>query len=66
MKSEQFSIVAKIPPNTTRDQFRAMLQNLLAERFHLMLHHETKTLPVYIGSSSRWNSRVRYFLRRQP
>jgi uncharacterized protein (TIGR03435 family) len=37
-----YSVVAKIPPNTSKDQFRLMLQNLLAERFHLTLHHETK------------------------
>jgi uncharacterized protein (TIGR03435 family) len=50
IKSEEYSMVAKIPPNTTKDQFHAMLQNLLAQRFHLTLHHETKTLPVYILS----------------
>jgi uncharacterized protein (TIGR03435 family) len=49
-KTESYSIVAKIPPNTTRDQFNLMLQNLLAERFHLTLHHEPNTLPVYILS----------------
>jgi uncharacterized protein (TIGR03435 family) len=50
MKTEAYSIVAKIPPDTTKDQFHVMLQNLLAERFHLTLHHETKTLPVYLLS----------------
>jgi uncharacterized protein (TIGR03435 family) len=47
---EAYCIVAKIPPNTTQDQFKEMLQNLLAERFHLTIHHETKTLPVYVLS----------------
>src|ERR1019366_1602300 len=37
--SERYSIVAKLPPKTTKDQFNLMLQNLLAERFHLTLHH---------------------------
>jgi uncharacterized protein (TIGR03435 family) len=50
MKGEAYSIVAKITPNTTKEQFNLMLQNLLAERFHLTLHHETKALPVYILS----------------
>ncbi|HEY6346851.1 MAG TPA: TIGR03435 family protein [Bryobacteraceae bacterium] len=50
MKSEGYSVVAKIPPDTTEDQFHAMLQNLLADRFHLTFHHQTKTPPVYILS----------------
>jgi uncharacterized protein (TIGR03435 family) len=44
---ERFDITAKIPEGTTKEQFRLMLQNLLAERFKLKLHHETKELPVY-------------------
>src|SRR5580658_227100 len=31
----------------TLDQARRMLQTLLADRFQLKLHHETKELPVY-------------------
>jgi uncharacterized protein (TIGR03435 family) len=42
-----YRIDATLPPDTTREQFRLMLQNLLAERFHLRLHHETKTRPGY-------------------
>ncbi len=43
-----YSIAAKIPPNTTKGQFNEMLQELLVERFHLRIHHETKTVPVYV------------------
>lgn len=32
---------------TTREQFRLMMQNLLAERFHLRFHRVTKVLPAY-------------------
>ena len=46
-ETQAYSIVAKIPPNTTKDQFNLMLQNLLAERFHLTLHHETREFQVY-------------------
>ena len=42
-----YRIDATLPPDTTAEQFRLMLQNLLAERFHLRLHHETKTRPGY-------------------
>jgi uncharacterized protein (TIGR03435 family) len=39
--------VAKIPEGATKEQVKVMLQNLLAERFKLTLHRETKELPVY-------------------
>jgi uncharacterized protein (TIGR03435 family) len=45
--TERYAVVAKLPPGTTQEQFQEMLQNLLAERFALMVHHETKVLPVY-------------------
>ncbi len=45
--SERFNIVATVPPGTTEEQFRLMLQNLLADRFKLTLHKETRELPVY-------------------
>jgi uncharacterized protein (TIGR03435 family) len=47
LKTDHYDIVAKIPPGTTRDRYRQMLQNLLAERFHMTAHHETKVLPIY-------------------
>jgi uncharacterized protein (TIGR03435 family) len=47
LETEAYSIVAKIPPNTTADQFNLMLQNLLAERFHPTLHHEKRGFQVY-------------------
>lgn len=38
----RFHVIATIPPGATRDQFRVMLQNLLAERFGLRVHHEQR------------------------
>jgi uncharacterized protein (TIGR03435 family) len=47
--SDLFRIEAKAGnPNATRAQVKAMLQTLLADRFHLAARHETKELPVYI------------------
>jgi uncharacterized protein (TIGR03435 family) len=46
--SDQFDIVAKAEnPDATRDEIRSMLQTLLAERFHLMVHRETRQIPAY-------------------
>jgi len=45
-----FQVIAKAPasdPPPTIDQFRQMLQALLADRFQLQIHHVSKTLPTY-------------------
>jgi uncharacterized protein (TIGR03435 family) len=42
-----YDIEAKAPPGTPKNQMRLMLQTLLAERFKLALHRETRMLPVY-------------------
>jgi uncharacterized protein (TIGR03435 family) len=42
-----YSVTATMRPSTTPEQFRVMLQNLLADRFHLRFHHETRTAPGY-------------------
>ena len=46
-ESERFNIIATVPPGTTQEQFRLMLQNLLADRFKLALHKETREIPIY-------------------
>ncbi len=47
LDTERFDITATMPPDTTKEQFRMMLQNLLAERFKMAVHRETKDLPMY-------------------
>jgi len=47
MGTNQYLIDATMPPETTKAQFQSMLQNLLAERFHLVAHHETRNFPGY-------------------
>jgi uncharacterized protein (TIGR03435 family) len=47
LDTERFDITATMPPDTTKEQFHTMLQNLLAERFKLTLHRETKELPMF-------------------
>jgi uncharacterized protein (TIGR03435 family) len=54
MKSTSFDVDAKVAApdvatfkKLSAAQRRLMLQKLLAERFHLVVHLETKTLPVY-------------------
>jgi uncharacterized protein (TIGR03435 family) len=45
--SQKYAVEAKVAPKTTKAQFQQMLQNLLAERFQLVVHHETTLLSVY-------------------
>src|ERR1039458_3797708 len=47
LSTTRFEIAAKIPPGATREQYRLMLQGLLAERFKLALHHESEVMPTY-------------------
>jgi uncharacterized protein (TIGR03435 family) len=47
MRDARFNITAKIAPGATKEQFRLMQQNLLAERFGLKVHWETKEMPIY-------------------
>src|SRR5579863_5202888 len=42
-----YTIVATMPPETTKEQFQKMLQNLLVERFHLVFHREIRNFPGY-------------------
>jgi uncharacterized protein (TIGR03435 family) len=47
MGSARFDIQAKVPAGATKAQSLVMLQNLLAERFKLTLHHSTKEESIY-------------------
>jgi uncharacterized protein (TIGR03435 family) len=47
LNSEIYDIAATMPPSTSTDQVLLMLQSLLAERFQLKLHRETKEVPMY-------------------
>lgn len=42
-----YNIDATMPPDTTKEQFQQMFQNLLIERFHLVVRHETRNFPGY-------------------
>lgn len=47
LDQDRWTITAKVPPGTTKEQVLVMWQNLLAERFGLKLHRETKDIPIY-------------------
>jgi uncharacterized protein (TIGR03435 family) len=47
LDSERYDVNAIIRPGATKEEVNAMLRKLLAERFHISLHHETRDMPVY-------------------
>ena len=47
LDADCFAINAKIPAGATKDQLPAMLQALLAERFKLTVHKESRPSPGY-------------------
>jgi uncharacterized protein (TIGR03435 family) len=48
LDTERFDITANVPDGVSRDKIPAMLQNLLAERFKMVVHREAKEQPVYV------------------
>ena len=46
-RAEKGAIPDSLPSNVRADNMRAMLQKLLADRFHLVIHRETRGMPVY-------------------
>src|SRR5262245_14542025 len=47
LELDRFDVIAKLPPDSTLDTQKLMLQDLLADRFKLVVHKETKPLPTY-------------------
>jgi uncharacterized protein (TIGR03435 family) len=55
---DQYEITAMMPPDTTKEQFQLMMQDLLAERFHLAVHHETRKFSGYVLSVGKGGSKL--------
>jgi uncharacterized protein (TIGR03435 family) len=53
LELDRYDIIAKVPAGSTPESHKKMLQTLLAERFHLLVHNDTKPLPAYIMTASK-------------
>jgi len=62
--NDRFDIVAKAAADLTREQLPAALRLLLADRFKLVVHHETRELPAYHLLLARADGRLGPKLRR--
>src|SRR5262249_49388647 len=47
LASDRFDVIAKAPAGTTKENARLMLRELLAERFGLTVHNDSRPLPVF-------------------
>jgi len=45
---DRFDLTAKIPPGTTPEAIRPMMQRLLWERFQLLVHQDSKPVPAFV------------------
>jgi uncharacterized protein (TIGR03435 family) len=45
---DRFDIEARAAGNPTHAQYRLMMQSLLADRFKLAVHYETRVVPLYV------------------
>jgi uncharacterized protein (TIGR03435 family) len=45
--SQRYNIAAKLPDGGSQDQVPQMIQTLLADRFQMKMHRETREFPVY-------------------
>src|SRR6516165_8812161 len=56
---ERYDIAAKASGSVTTAELRALLQSLLADRFKLTFHRETRSLPAYVLVVSRGGAKLR-------
>jgi uncharacterized protein (TIGR03435 family) len=47
LDNARFDLQSKVPAGATKDDFRGMMRALLAERFHLKAHTETREFPGF-------------------
>jgi uncharacterized protein (TIGR03435 family) len=50
MEADRFDLLAKAPAGTSKERVTQMLQTLLADRFKLAVHTDTKVMPAYVLS----------------
>jgi uncharacterized protein (TIGR03435 family) len=50
LELDRFDIIAKAPPATPQATLKLMLQTLLADRFKLMVHNDTKPMDAFVLS----------------
>lgn len=58
IRSSRWNVVARLPEGASKDNVPEMMQALLAERFHLKVHHEKRNQPVYALEVARGGAHI--------
>jgi uncharacterized protein (TIGR03435 family) len=59
LDSNRYDIVAKAATATPPEELRRMTQTLLAQRFQLTFHHDTKVMPAYIVTVAKGGHKMK-------
>ena len=59
LATDRFDVLAKTPAAITRETARLMLQSLLADRFGLKVHNDSRPLSVYLLSLGKGRHKLR-------
>jgi len=59
LETDRFEVGAKAPPTTSQDALKLMLQALLADRFKLVVHKDSKPMPVFVLSMGKGKPKLK-------
>jgi uncharacterized protein (TIGR03435 family) len=59
LEKDTFDVIAKAPASTTPETVKPMLQALLAERFKLVVHNDTKPMPVFVLTAGKGKPKLK-------
>jgi uncharacterized protein (TIGR03435 family) len=59
LETDRFDVIAKAPASTSRDTVKLMLQALLADRFKLVVHNDTKPMPGFVLSLGKGKPKLK-------
>ena len=59
LSSDLFDVIAKVPDGTTTATANLMLQDLLADRFGLLIHQGTQPVPRYVLTVAKGGSKLK-------
>lgn len=59
LEQDRFDVIAKTPSDTSIETAKLMLQALLADRFKLAVHNDTKPMPVFVLSMGKGKPKLK-------
>src|SRR5580693_7714536 len=59
LETDRFDVIAQTPAGSTREAMNGMLQSLLAERFSLVVHNDTRDLPALVMTIAKGGPKLK-------